>query len=389
MILKREWKMAFNDILSDYRNMLSVRVNKLTCLKDLIYETIIVENEEDDTTTVEYTLTGRNDAYKLITKWMNILINESSFPAYDKIPLIKIPSSINTTSTSLNLYTYYTIMSLFIQLEAQPWNGEYTERAEDVNYNLINGYADASKSFEDYNSLTQEFYKRAEYWNVRGHLYEMLAGANEGDFIERRRHLAEQLCNFLDKEEKLYKASPLQSDSFSKSNNDDDDEGSTTSRPITKAEKYWAERLGVLSEEINKTLQLIWNDVSDFHTTLVPLVYRYLRLYENATEYISKGDTFISALQKTSTQPNKSLGESFDRVGVNGFKKYSSGLSKAYEYFVKAKQRRDKSKYKDDDDNNLYLRKYYQHEVLTDHDFFSKAVEFLNTVTALRNRLDI
>ena len=381
--------MAFNDILSDYRNMLSVRVNKLTCLKDLIYETIIVENEDDDTTTVEYTLTGRNDAYKLITKWMNILINESSFPAYDKIPLIKTPSSINTTSTSLNLYTYYTIMSLFIQLEAQPWNGEYTERAEDVNYNLINGYADASKSFEDYNSLTQEFYKRAEYWNVRGHLYEMLAGANEGDFIERRRHLAEQLCNFLDKEEKLYKASPLQSDSFSKSNNDDDDEGSTTSRPITKAEKYWAERLGVLSEEINKTLQLIWNDVSDFHTTLVPLVYRYLRLYENATEYISKGDTFISALQKTSTQPNKSLGESFDRVGVNGFKKYSSGLSKAYEYFVKAKQRRDKSKYKDDDDNNLYLRKYYQHEVLTDHDFFSKAVEFLNTVTALRNRLDI
>lgn len=376
--------MAFNDTLSDYRNMLSVRVNKLTCLKDLIYETIIVENE-DGTTTVDYTLTGRNDAYKLITKWMNILINESSLPAYDKIPLIKTPSSIDTTSTSLNLYTYYTIMSLFIQLEAQPWNGEYTERAEDVNYNLINGYADASKSFEDYNSLSQEFYKRAEYWNVRGHLYEMLAGVNEGTFIERRRHLVEQLCNFLDKEESLYKESPLQSDDISSSNNED----STMSRPITKAEKYWNIRLSVLTEEINKTLQLIWNDVSYFHTTLVPLVYNYLRLYEEATEYISKGDTFISALQKTSTQPNKSLGESFDRIGVNGFKKYSSGLSKAYEYFVKAKQRRDISKYKDDDDNNLYLRKYYQHEVLTDHDFFSKAVEFLNTVTALRNRLDI
>ena len=376
--------MAYNDILTNYKNMLSERLNRLTCLKDLIYETITVTDEEGMTTT-EYTLTGRNVAYNTINRWLPILINESSYPVYDRIPLITTPTSIST-SVSLNLYMYYTIMSLFIQLEAQPWNGEYTERAEEVNYNLINGYADASKSYEDYKSSTQEFYKRSEYWNVRGHLYELLVGANDGDFIERSRYLVEKLCSFLDNEELLYKTSPLKSDVYT--SNSSGEEG-TVSRPLTKAEKYWNQRIDVLRTEINKSLQVIWNDVSYFHTTLVTLVYNYLRLYESTMEYISKGETFISALQKTSTEPNKSLGQSFDKVGVRGFQRYSEGLSKAYDYFVKARQRRDSSKYKDDDDNNIYLRKYYQHEVLTDCNFFTKSEEFLNIVKQLRSKLDI
>lgn len=511
--------MAYNDILTNYKNMLSERINKLTCLKDLIYEEVITEDEEGGTT-IEYTLTGRNVAYNTINKWMNTLINENSYPSYDVIPRIITPSSIDTSTTSLNLYMYYTIMSLFIQLEAEPLSGEaaqksiaykrdsenfinqsaecvnqseskraeaedkrklaeskrksseskrtsadskrdaansssteeqanalnkeankldkeadkleeeadkldreaisliseanvlttksemcksnaqlydekakdyeekagFTERAEDVNYNLINGYADSSKSYEDYKPSTQTFYKRAEYWNVRGHLYELLVGANDGDFIERSRYLVEKLCSFLDKEELLYKASPLKSDEYS---SDDSDDGQTVSRPLTKAEKYWNQRIDVLRTEINNTLQVIWNDVSYFHTTLVTLVYNYLRLYESTMEYISKGETFISALQKTSTEPNKSLGQSFDKIGARGFQRYSEGLSKAYDYFVKARQRRDSSKYKDDDDNNIYLRKYYQHEVLTDCNFFTKSEEFLNKVKELRSKLDI
>ena len=207
--------------------------------------------------------------------------------------------------------------------------------------------------------------------------------ANEGTFIERRRTLVEQLCQFLDREEIRYKESPLKSDVLQSN-----DEG-TQERPLTKAEKYWNERINVLETEINKSLQILYDDVSYFHTTLVSLVYKYLRLYESTTEFISKGETFISAIQKTSTHPNKSLGESFDKIGIMGFKRYSEGLSKAYEYFEKARHRRDNSKYKEDDDNNIYLRKYYQHEVLTDNNFFSKAVKFLNTVTTLRTTLDI
>jgi hypothetical protein len=497
--------MAYNDILTNYKNMLSEKLNRLTCLKDLIYEEVVSE-DEDGATTTEYTLTGKNVAYTAISEWLPILINESSYPPYDVIPRIITPSSIDTSTTSLNLYMYYTIMSLFIQLEAEPLSGEaaqksiaykrdsetfinqsvecvnqseskradaesnrtkaeskraaakksnteeqanklnkeadeldkkayeldkeadeldresilliseanvlttksemcksnaqlyeekakdyeekagFTERAEDVNYNLINGYADSSKSYEDYKSSTQEFYKRAEYWNVRGHLYELLVGANDGDFIERSRYLVEKLCSFLDKEELLYKASTLKSDVYTPNSNDS---GGTVSRPETKVEKYWKTRIDALRTEINNTLQVIWNDVSYFHTTLVPLVYNYLRLYESTMEYISKGETFISALQKTSTEPNKSLGQSFDKVGARGFQRYSEGLSRAYDYFVKARQRRDSSKYKDNDDNNIYLRKYYQHEVLTACNFFSKSEEFLNKVKDLRSRLDI
>lgn len=394
----------FEDVLKSFKTKIQDKMNTLNCLGDKVYVAhTTTETEGGETyTTTTYSLSGSNSAYNELSSWIASLINEISlegnevsFPSYDRIPKIVVPSSFigKPSSPSLNLHMYYAIMSLFIQLEAEPHNGEYTERAEDVNYNLINAYADGTKSFEDYNSSTEEFFKRAEYWNVRGHLYELLPNANDGTFLKRNERLVDDLCSFLDREEAKYISASYKTDDYNL--NDENDEGSST-RPYSKAEKYWGihndderDRQQDLEWKIDETLEVIRKDVQYFYSTLIKFVYDYLRLYEEASKYISSGETFISALQKTSTTKGKTLSECYERINVAGFQRYSTDLSKAYEYFVRACERRDASKYKNDDENNLYLRKFYQHEVLTDCNFFSRAEEMLEQIKVLRSRLDI
>lgn len=381
----------FDDVLNSFKSKIQEKMNTLNCLNDKVYVAHTSEDEETGTTVTTYSLSGRNSAYNKLSSWMSSLINETSFPTYDKIPKIVVPSSFigKPSNPSLNLHMYYAIMSLFIQLEAEPYNGEYTERAEDVNYNLINAYADGTKSFEDYNSSTEEFFKRAEYWNIRGHLYELLPNANDGTFLKRNENLVDDLCLFLDREETKYMSARYKTDDY----NSNDENPST---PYSKAEKYWGvhnddkrDRQQDLEWKIDETLEVIRKDVQHFYSTLIKFVYDYLRLYEEASRYISSGETFISALQKTSTTKGKTLSECYERINVVGFQRYSTDLSKAYEYFVRACERRDASKYKNDDENNLYLRKFYQHEVLRDCNFFSRAEEMLEQIKVLRNRLDI
>ena len=380
----------FDNVLSSFKNKLESKLTSLNCLKDKVY---VVETSEDTDGAIitTYSLSGSNSAYTLLNSWCSSFINETSYPEYDRIPKIVIPNANigKPSSPSLNLHMYYAIMSLFIQLEAEPFNGEYTEREEDVNYNLINAYADGTKSFEDYNSFTEEFFKRAEYWNIRGHLFEILENAHEGTFIKRLDRLVDNLCSFLDNEEIKYNSAEFTTDDYNSN-----DENAT--RPYSKAEKYWSyhnadkrNRMNDLNWKIDNTIELIRQDVQTFYYTLIKLVYDYLRLYEEASRYISSGETFISALQKTSTEPNKSLGDVYAKINVNGFSRYSSELSTVYNYFTKALEARDRSKYKDDDENNIYLRKYYQYEVLKDCRFFERSVTLLNQVQALRTSLDI
>ena len=384
----------FDDVLKSFKTKIQEKMNSLECLTDRVYVvTTTTETDGGETyTTTTYSLSGRNSAYNTLSSWLPSLIDETSYPAYDRIPKIVTPSSFigKPSAPSLNLHMYYAIMSLFIQLEAEPYNGEYTERAEDVNHNLINAYADGTKSFEDFNPSTEEFFKRAEYWNIRGHLYELLPNVNDGTFIKRNEHLIDDLCSFLDNEEQKYQSATYTTDDY----NSNDENAAT--RPYSKAEKYWGEhdadrrdRQKDIEWKINETLEVIRQDVQYFYYTLIKFVYDYLRLYEEASRYISSGETFISALQKTSVSKDKTLSECYERINVRGFQRYSSELSKAYEYFVKACERRDASKYKNDDENNLYLRKFYQYEVLKDCNFFSRAEQLLEQIKVLRQRLDI
>lgn len=349
---------------------------ELTKDEKIEYENLIATNTEKE---LYYNL--KSDEYMLLAEHSAIKAEECVNQSVEYTTLEEERLKVSKE------YSEFSVTYTELAQDFEERSG-FTERTEDVNYNLINAYADGTKSFEDYNPLTEEFFKRAEYWNIRGHLYEILEKAHEGTFIKRHESLVDALCSFLDNEELKYNSAKFVTDDYN-SNNEN------SPRPYSKAEKYWGshsqdtrKRLNDLTGKIDNTIEVIRQDVQFFYYTLIKLVYDYLRLYEEVAQYIS-GETFISALQKTSTEPNKSLGDVYAKINVNGFRRYSSDLSKVYGYFTKAIKARDESKYKDDDENNIYLRKYYQYEVLKDCRFFERSEDLLKQVQALRANLDI
>lgn len=369
----------------------------LPCLTDMAYEL----NPDGS-----YTKTAYNSAYIMLRSWIDSFINESSYPSYATIPKIVIPNEFigKPSNPSLNIHTYYAIMSLFIQLEAEPKNSSgYTERLQDMNFNKINSYADSSKSLEDYNEETEEFFSRAEYWNVRGHLFDLLTNVNKGTFLSRHERLVDDLCSFLDRENGKYISA-----TYTAIAPETDNEGNIITPPVSKSQIYWdnyqpdtRDRTNTdLLWKINTTLEIIRKDVQDLYYNLIKIVYDYLRLYESITPYMSQGETYISAITKTSIDnSDKSLSEIHKEIqssgateelpNQSGFSRYSDMIPITYNFFTKALERRDASKYKNDDDNDVYLRKFYQHEVLKSVDFFNEAVKMRDKVKEFRSRLDI
>lgn len=283
---------------------------------------------------------------------------------------------------------YYAMMNLFISLDTD----DNAYRFPDLNYNLINGYADGSKSLDCYNKSTQEFYKRAEYWNVRGHLYEFLAEAEDG-FYKKYKTRVEELLRHISslqiEYDTLFPSKKYVKTTSCHTSSSDSGISSTPTREVSSAELFWTNaRVSTLKSYLS-VFDDMKNDVNKIHNELIGIVNMYLYYYSELTEWLSKGETFISALQKTSTSPGTCLADSFDKLNrYNCFKYYSpNSLDKGYEYFLRAKNMRDKSKYAEDDDHNMYLRKFLTFVVIEDFKFFDNAVFLLNKIINLRNNM--
>lgn len=70
---------------------------------------------------------------------------------------------------------------------------------EDLNYNIINAYAEGSKSFKYYNQKTQEFEERPEYFWTRGNYYDMLPMCTDGKYLLSYKSTIENACLILEK----------------------------------------------------------------------------------------------------------------------------------------------------------------------------------------------
>lgn len=367
----------YEDILRDYRDRIERRVTTYDCFLEKIWVPKVGEDGEpvvnEATGEAEYEYAD-NEGYLYMLDWIGYIVSKpESYPSFDKIPQIVGGGNVSRSHT-LNQWIYFSIMSLFIQLEAQPWNGSFTTRTEDLNFNLINGYADASKSFEDFNEEDETFFQRSEYWNVRGHLFELLPNAHEGTFLRKEEGLIDSFCSYLDALERRYGEFRV---------------GTFFECPKSKAEEFWNEYFDELKSEVDKTLGAFVEAVNYFHNALVSLIYDYLRLYERVSVHITRGDSFISAETKTSTAPGKCLGDHHAKMGSSGFGFYSQGLGVVYDMYLSAKARRDKSKYAEDDEYDLYLRKFYTYEVLKRERFFETAVSLLREVESFRLKLDV
>jgi hypothetical protein len=377
---------------------------KLSCMAELVHASSTSTCElqsggDGGDTSGSYYPAVRNKAYQELNAWTNKFYPDSPNTNIKTLPIIKASGSngiysltsdgvsyTNPLLTHKNMFhvVYYACMSLFIELDVD--DKEY--RYEDVNYSIINGYADSSKSLEYYNTSTQEFYKRAEYWNIRGRLYELLASLESSFYINYSSKLND-LFSYIDTKQREYESS----------HNGERVTGATScsstgsSRKTSYAETFWntGSNYSTLVSKIENVFVALEEDVNKLHIQLIGIVAEYIDNYNKMSTWLSKGDTFVSALQKTSTGVNTCLADTFAKVNAAGsFSLYSNGsMDFIYNLFVLSKEQRDASKYKNEDEHNIYLRKYLVYNILKSFNFYPNAIKIDNTLKELRNSLNI
>ena len=326
--------MTYKEILTSFKNLLEGCL-ELTCISDKVSQT----SAGGETTYSD------NVAKELLDDWINEMdvISETIF-------------------NSLN--------SLFVDPD-----DEYN--TPDRNYQIINGYADGSRSLEYYDKESEEFNEKADYWYVRGNLYDMLPKANEGLYVYRFLQNIKNVVSICNDYELKYEDYPEPSPP---------EDGSGTT--ISKVEAFWDEFFVEFEESVNSELKLLLSEKNKFHE-LIQFTRDYRKVYEEVSDWLSKGENFVSALQKTSTGVGKSLSDSFNNIGVNGFELYSSSLSILYNLFVAAKEERDSSQYAQQDDSNVYLRKIFNSEILLNFNYFERAEDCLSWILDFRSHYNI
>ena len=394
---------SYAEFFQNIENTIAEKLN-LTCMSELVHASSTSTCELDSsgdgggTTSGSYYPAVRNRAYQALNAWSNKFYPSSPVTNIKSLPIIKCTGgngSYSLTSDGSpytnpltkhgNMFyvVYYACMSLFIELDVDDKDYRY----EDVNYSIINGYADSSKSLEDYNPSTQDFFKRAEYWNIRGGLYELLASVETG-FYTKYISKFNDLISYIDNTQRDYEAT--HNGERVKGSTPCSESGST--RTVSHAETFWTnDRIRSLNSKIEAVFNALEKDVNTLHTQLIGIVFEYIDNYNKMSAWLSKGDTFVSALQKTSTGVDTCLADTFSKVNAAGsFSRYSGGsMDFIYNLFVQSKQQRDASKYKDDDEHNIFLRKYLVYNVLKHFDFYPTAIKIDNTLKELRNTLNI
>lgn len=342
----------YSDIIDTAISVLGsiLESEKLTCIT-----TEIAVSTGDDSGTTVY---EKNDGYKVIDTCKN--------------NLEKLKTSINAL-----------LVKLFTDMNVD--DGE--EPYEGDNFLAINAYADGSKSFELYNRTTEEFEKKADYWFVRGHLYEMIPKLMLGDYLNM--NIGEYAgikayCNSI----KTYCGNvQTEYEDWIETNTTMDSEGNTTTPSVSE---FWT------NKELDKletacyylydiTKYFVYITISNIDT----LITNYMTLYETASSVISSGENFISAQTKTSTDAGLCLGDVFDAIGQENFNMLCEPIGVAYSKFKEAEKIRDESHYADIDDSNMYLRKILLSYCLEEIDFFNTAKTYLNTIVTYRNTLKI
>lgn len=334
----------YSDIIDTAISVLDsiLESEKLTCIT-----TEIAVSTGDDSGTTVY---EKNEGYKVIDTCKNNL------------------KRLNTSINSL-LVKLFTDMN--VDDGGEPYEGD--------NFLAINAYADGSKSFELYNRNTEEFEKKADYWFVRGHLYEMIPKLMLGDYLNMnigKYAGIKAYCNSI----KTY-CGEVQNDYTKWS------EGNTTTPSVSG---FWTDKELDKLETVcyylyNITNYFVYTTISDIDT----LITNYMTLYETASTAISSGENFISAQTKTSTDAGLCLGDVFDAIGQDNFNMLCVPIGIAYSKFKEAEKIRDESHYADIDDSNMYLRKILLSYCLEEIDFFNTAKTYLNTIVTYRNTLKI
>lgn len=279
----------------------------------------------------------------------------------------KINSCISTMDAVYN--------SIFSALDCLFNNPDDDYESVDINYQIINAYADASSGYDYYDKDLDEFITKPEYYYVRGNLYDMLPKANEGKYIYSHINQIKDIGTICEYYENLYL----------KFNESDTDE---LGNPIPKIKLFWNRYYSEFASKVNADM-VGFDVIKNRFDELVPFIRNYKNLFYNASLNISKGENFIAAINKTSIAKKTRLSDSFANVDSLGFSMYSQSLGMLYDLYKKAMALRNSSeKFKEDYYFNN-LRNIYYSEIMVYYDFYNKSVEYYNWILSFREQFNI
>lgn len=392
--------MSYNIIITDYIDKIKTQI-----LESLLCTTNILYTEEIGTD-----IDG-NVIYKSF-------INDNSSPVNNVIEILeKLIIAIDNT------YRY-----LFVDPTYVDDNGVVLKN--NTNYQIINGYADGTKSFDNYNIETQEFLKDANFWFARGNMYEMLTKVKDGGYLYKRLNgypasLIEDIEYLLEVSKDLNSEDPKSDEYYSKPGEHQIEHSETVvegtdsnENPLLKTYYYAKARdlvdacervqnncntnyLSTYSYQISTSegMKTITRDCLKGKTnSLIQIVNDFIDIYDTYIGWISSADTFVSALTKTSIGEGTCLGDTYEYLGSDSINRFSYGLGDVYKVFQRALSIRDNSKYKDDDKSNIKLGKICSSLILNssmsglkndiiidgEDNYFNKAKELYNSVLEYR-----
>ena len=248
---------------------------------------------------------------------------------------------------------------------------------EDDNYQTINGYADASSAYDYFDEPNLEFVSKPEYFYARGNLYDMLPKANEGEYIYKYISNIIKVVNLCDEHQVLY-------DNFSYTPTTGSDGVETTS----KAEEFWNEYYASFSTQVNTLLNPIKNIGPRFES-LKPFIKEYKDIFYQASLKISKAESFIASINKTSTGKKTRLSDSYSNISSSGFSMYSPNLGTLYTLYKNSASKYESTGLNKTDYSYNNLRKIYYSDILVYYNFYSNAVDKYNWVLNFRKEFNI
>lgn len=309
-------------------------------------------------------------------------------------PVYRFLNSLCSVLSETQSKIYESAHFLYEDPEMVDGNGNLIEN--DNHFSIINGYADASKTFESYNSEEETFSEEPSYFWTRGKLYAMLPKVYAGEYLsvyQNENVLAKinSIIAICQKYQNAYDNYDAPDVTFTNSDNEEVTKSDielfwtyATGEDSTNEEKFKAEIAPFFTDfasyiggVFSYTADTYYSKFQGFKNR----VHLYIKLFETATENLSKIDGFVSSLNKTVDGPNTRLYDTYRNIGVDGFSEFSYNLDGVFQTFLNSIALRDNSHYANEDTYNNILYKIFQSEILRENGFFEDAKTYLSTFT--------
>ncbi len=288
---------------------------------------------------------------------------------------------ISGTDESTNTYVYGLTSAIHDSLQCFFDDPDVAYGGEKLNFTLINSYADMSLVFTQYNSSTNKFDERYEYYYTRGNMYDMLPGAERADYLRNFYQYIKTIDSIVRQYQELfteYKETWLPPDP-----------------PVPLPEDYVAPTALSMFWDLNyanfntECLTIISNfdSIKADYESLPPLIVAYKKIITDMATITALEEYFIGSDTKTIQESGISAETVWNNIGTSGFNSYNTDIGKAFQIYLNAKTLYENSltafeKYST-------LRKIVISKVCEEFNYFVNSETWYNTIKTFRTKYNI